>query len=32
MPPVSLGGKKNQFCEIAFSLAKNVNYTDVDAE
>ena len=32
MPPGSLGGKNNEFCVIALSLAKNVGYTDVHAE
>ena len=32
MSPGSLGGKNNEVCVIAFSLTKNVGYTDVDAE
>ena len=32
MPPGSLDGKKIEFCEIASSLAKNVDYINVVAE
>jgi hypothetical protein len=32
MPPGSLGRKKNELCVIALSLAKDVGYTDFDAE